>query len=102
MRLLSPRAVVISAKTGEGIQNLLEAMTDIITEGFPQVTLKFSYKDYGKFTELYDAGLVVAHRRKEDILIVDAYLPEELGKKYQQFIMRKRPSPKPIEDEFCV
>ncbi|EPP37660.1 GTP-binding protein HflX, partial [Chlamydia psittaci 84-8471/1] len=64
LRLLSPRAVLISAKTGEGIQNLLEAMTDVITEGFPEVTLKFSYKDYGKFTELYDAGLVLSHRRK--------------------------------------
>ncbi|ADZ18150.1 GTPase HflX [Chlamydia psittaci] len=102
LRLLSPRAVLISAKTGEGIQNLLEAMTDVITEGFPEVTLKFSYKDYGKFTELYDAGLVLSHRRKDDILIVEAYLPQELEKRYGPFIARKRSSQKQMEDEFFV
>ncbi|WP_348663803.1 GTPase HflX [Chlamydia vaughanii] len=88
LRLLSPRAVLVSAKSGEGIQNLLETMTEVITEGCPEVSLKFSYKDYGKFTELYDAGLVISHRCKDDILLVEAYLPKELEKKYQQFISR--------------
>ncbi|AAP98428.1 GTP binding protein hflX [Chlamydia pneumoniae TW-183] len=86
LRLLSPLPVLISAKTGEGIQNLLSLMTEIIQEKSLHVTLNFPYTEYGKFTELCDAGVVASSRYQEDFLVVDAYLPKELQKKFRPFI----------------
>ncbi|WP_100934640.1 GTPase HflX [Candidatus Chlamydia corallus] len=86
LRLLSPRPVLISAKTGEGVQNLLNVMAEVIWEKSLHVTLNFPYPEYGKFTELCDAGVVISHRYQEDILVVEAYLPKELQKKFRPFI----------------
>lgn len=87
LRLFSPRSVVISAKTGEGIPAFLEVMSEVIMQNYPEVRLEFSYKDYGKFTELYDLGLVLSHFCKDDVLFVNAHLPQELEKKYRPFIV---------------
>ncbi|SPN73601.1 GTP-binding protein HflX,GTPase HflX,Fe2 transport system protein B,GTP-binding protein HflX,GTPase of unknown function [Chlamydia serpentis] len=86
LRLFSSRPVLISAKTGEGIQNLLTVMAEIIREKSLHVILNFPYKEYGRFTELCDAGLVISHRYQEDILVVEAHLPRELQKKFRPFV----------------
>lgn len=86
LRLLLPNTVSISARTGQGIQDLLVKMAEISTQEYPRMRLTFAFKDYGKFTELYDSGLVISHQCKDDLLVVEAYLPKELNKRYQQFI----------------
>lgn len=89
LRLLSPHSVVVSAKTGEGIPALLEIMMEMIMQNYPRVRLEFPYKDYGKFTELCDLGLVISHSCQDDILLVDAYIPQEMEKDYGPFILSR-------------
>ncbi|WP_201456741.1 GTPase HflX [Chlamydia sp. 17-3921] len=88
LRLLSPRTILVSAKTGEGIQNLLKAMSSILQKGCCEVALRFPYTEYGKFTELCDAGLVMSVDHQEDSLVVEAYLPLEFQKKFRRFVVR--------------
>ncbi|MBQ8498219.1 GTPase HflX [Chlamydia sp.] len=87
LRLISPTPVCVSAKTGEGIRDLLQAMADMVQEDYPQVLLHLPYKEYGLFTELCDAGLVISHYYENDVLVVKAFLPNFLRKKYAEHIV---------------
>ncbi|CQB86949.1 GTP binding protein [Chlamydia trachomatis] len=87
LRLMSPNPVCVSAKTGEGIRELLRSMEDMVQEEYPQATLHLPYKEYGLFTELCDAGLVISHYYENDLLIVKAFLPNNLQKRYSEYIV---------------
>nr|WP_051264130.1 GTPase HflX [Chlamydia pecorum] len=89
LRLLSPRTVLVSAKTGEGIPHLLEAMARIIQEGCCEALLHFPYGEYGRFAELYDAGLVISMEPREEYIVAKAYLPLEFQKKFLPFAICK-------------
>ncbi|EPP35332.1 GTP-binding protein HflX [Chlamydia ibidis] len=99
LRLLCPYPVLVSAKTGEGISNLLRAMTDVIQKGCPEVCLAFPYREYGLFAELCNSGLVISHQCQDDILLVNAYLPKELYKRYKPFISSYLSSSDVFEEE---
>ncbi len=87
LRLLSPNPILVSAKTGEGILQLLSTMAAMVQEDYLRVTLSLPYKEYGRFTELCDAGLVLSHHYQDDVLIIQACLPKELQKKYDAFMI---------------
>lgn len=84
LRLLLPNPILVSAKTGIGISDLLTAMADLVHEDYRKVTLTFPYDEFREFAELQDAGLVISHRYQDDALVVEAYLPKELEKRFEK------------------
>lgn len=87
LRFACPRHVLISAKDGTGIQDLLQLMEALVQEDYLKVSLAFPYHAYDKFTQLLDAGFVSSHHLRDDTVFVQAHLPKSLEKKFSEYFI---------------
>jgi GTP-binding protein HflX len=55
-----PGAILISAKTGEGLEDLKEAIAEAIQETFAPVTFVIPFSRYGILSEIHAAGRVIS------------------------------------------
>ena len=70
--------VKISAKTGEGISELLEVLERVLQERKVLVEHVFSYSETGKIQQIRKYGQLLLEEYREDGTYVKAYLPKEL------------------------
>ena len=91
-----PGAVLISAKTGEGLEDLKAAIAEALQESYTPVSFRIPFSRYGILNELREAGRVMAEEHtaegtevtvmiaKEDTeRLVRKYGPEILGDRDQ-------------------
>lgn len=87
LRFACPRHVLVSAKDGTGLKDLLHLMETMVQEDYLRVSLVFPYHAYDKFTQLLDAGFVNSHYLRDDTVFVQANIPKSLEKSFSEYIV---------------
>ena len=72
------RIVQVSAKTGEGLEDLLQAIEEILREQKIYIERVYSYQESGKIQLIRKYGELLGEEYKEDGIHVSAYVPKEL------------------------
>ena len=72
------RIVRVSAKTGEGLEALLQAIEEILREQKIYIERVYSYQESGKIQLIRKYGELLEEEYKEDGIHVSAYVPKEL------------------------
>jgi GTP-binding protein HflX len=83
-----PGAILVSALTGEGLDELRARIADRFAERFEAVTLLIPYEDGGRLAELYALGAPVEDRtdRPEGVL-VRARLPRRELRRFARYLV---------------
>ncbi|MDE7210073.1 MAG: GTPase HflX [Lachnospiraceae bacterium] len=76
--LKSDKSVKISAKTGEGIPELLSVIGEVLRGNKQLVEKLFSYEDAGKLALIRKYGQLFKEEYREDGIFVQAYVPGEI------------------------
>ncbi|MEY8353684.1 GTPase HflX [Lachnospiraceae bacterium 54-53] len=74
----SDHQVRISAKTGEGLDELLNLLETILRNRKVYLEKVYSYKDAGKIQLIRKYGQLLKEEYREDGILVNAYIPPEL------------------------
>ncbi len=75
--LQAEKVVRVSAKTGEGIDALLEAITKVLQEQKVYVERVFSYSEAGKIQQIRKYGQLLSEDYVAEGIAVKAYVPKE-------------------------
>lgn len=73
------RTVYLSAKTGDGIEKLLQAAEEVLREQKTYIRHTFSYNEAGKPGLIRKYGEVITEEYLEDGIFVEAYIPKSLA-----------------------
>ncbi|MCI9053035.1 MAG: GTPase HflX [Lachnospiraceae bacterium] len=68
----------ISAKTGEGLNDLLTSLEEVLREQTIYLNYLFSYQDAGKIQSIRKNGQLLKEAYEEDGIRIEAYVPQEL------------------------
>ncbi len=68
----------ISAKTGEGLNDLLTSLEEVMREQTIYLNHLFSYQDAGKIQSIRKSGQLLKEAYEEDGIRIEAYVPQEL------------------------
>ncbi len=71
--------VQIAAKTGMGLDILLEKLSKLILENYNYLEKVFPYKEAGKIQTIREKGTLLSEEYTEDGIFVKAYVPKKLG-----------------------
>jgi GTP-binding protein HflX len=84
--------VLISAKTGEGIDELLQVVDRrLALDPLERVQLRFTQKEGGKLSQVYQAGRVLQRTDTGRFILVDAEMPHSLVTKLRENLAAPRP-----------
>jgi GTPase len=87
-----PRALEISADTGEGLDTLKARISELFSDRFEDVRLLVPYSDGRALAELYDLGAPIAERRDTpDGVRVRARLPRQEIARFARFLIAGEP-----------
>jgi GTP-binding protein HflX len=76
LRISYPRSIQVSAKTGEGLDVLLEEMMNVIKDRRKRVTLKIPQSEYHVVAEAIREGTIFSQTYEENDIVVDVELPQ--------------------------
>jgi GTP-binding protein HflX len=82
-----PGSVVVSARTGAGIEGLKSALATRLELSPRTVRLRFAARDARGIAGVYTAGRVVAHEVDGDEVRLQAELPERLIERYRRHLV---------------
>jgi GTP-binding protein HflX len=83
-----PRALQISAETGEGIEQLKERLAELFSDRFEDVRLLVPYEDGRELARLYGLGAPIAERRDTpEGVRVRARLPRSEIPRFAQYLV---------------
>jgi GTP-binding protein HflX len=83
-----PRALLVSARTGEGLEALRARVSDLFSDRFEDVRLLVPYADGRALTALYDLGAPIAERRDTpDGVRVRARLPRAEAARFARYLV---------------
>lgn len=72
------KTVRISAKTGEGMEELLKSMEELLKKQKLYLEKTYSYKDAGKIQIIRSCGQIQKEEYRDDGIYVEAYIPKEI------------------------
>ena len=88
-----PGAVIISAKTGEGLEDLKAAIADALQESYAPETFRIPFSRYGILAEIRSVGRVITEEHTDQGTDVTAMIAKEdterLVRKYGAEILKK-------------
>jgi GTP-binding protein HflX len=88
LRNAFPRALQVSATTGEGLDELRARIAELFSDRFEDVRLLVPYTDGSALAELYDLGAPIAERRDTaDGVRVRARLPRREIPRFARFLV---------------
>jgi GTP-binding protein HflX len=82
-----PDAVLTSAATGEGLDQLRATLTRRLEMAATTVRLRFAARDARGIAAVYNAGRVVSHEVTGDEVTIDAMIPERLLARYREHLV---------------
>lgn len=91
LRLFCQRPILLSTKTGQGLDLLLEAMQLLVDEDQPEVLLRIPHAfSYGILPTLKNRGLVISHYYDDEYLLVRTRLPRDLQRALYDYVVEGR------------
>jgi GTP-binding protein HflX len=82
-----PESVLVSARTGEGLEDLASAVVRKLDLVPRSVRLRFPVRDARGIAGVYSAGRVTAHEVQGDEVTLDAEIPERLVERYREHLV---------------
>jgi GTP-binding protein HflX len=82
-----PGSVVVSARTGQGLDDLRAALARKLDLDPRSVRLRFAARDARGIAAVYTAGRVVAHEVDGDEVLIQAELPARLLDRYREHLV---------------
>ena len=73
------KVVLISARTGEGIQEISSAISDILREGRVYIEELIPYTEKQRLSRIRKYGQIISEEYQEDGVLVKAYVPKSLA-----------------------
>ena len=86
IRLLYPSVVEISAKKGEGFEELFERMQEKLSSLRCQIKVRIPQKDYGVVHNLLEEGQVVWQNYLENHVEMEVNLPKSKASRYESYL----------------
>lgn len=86
LQLKFPRTVLVSAATGEGLQDLLVALEEELRRQRRQVTLRIPQKDYGVVSRVMEESQVLSSEYEGNDVVLRVELPAALAGKLKEYI----------------
>lgn len=80
-----PQSVAISAKTGEGVNDLLKAVNEMLFENFVPVSLWLPYREGGLISMFHEQGHVELVKHGEDGVQITGMLPHRLVARFAPY-----------------
>jgi len=80
-----PHAVAISALTGEGVADLLQAVSEQLFENFVQITVLLPYEEGGLISIFHEQGQVDYIEHRQGGVFIRGGLPARLLTRYQPY-----------------
>jgi GTP-binding protein HflX len=87
LRAARPEAVLVSARTGEGLDVLRGALARQLDLVPRSVRLRFAASDGRGIAGVYGAGRVVAHQVLDDQVEIEAEIPARLVERYREHLV---------------
>ena len=87
LRAARPDAVLVSASTGRGLDELAAALSRHLALAPQRVRLRFPSRDARAIAGVYAAGRVVAHEVRGDEVTLEAEIPERLLERYREHLL---------------
>ena len=87
LRAARPDAVLVSASTGRGLDELAAALSRRLALAPQRVRLRFPSRDARAIAGVYAAGRVVAHEVRGDEVTLEAEIPERLLERYREHLL---------------
>lgn len=81
-----PHAVAISALTGEGIDDLLQSVSEQLYENLIQITVLLPYEEGGLISIFHEQGQVDFVEHRQDGVFIHGRLPVRLLARFQLFV----------------
>jgi GTP-binding protein HflX len=82
-----PGSVVVSARTGAGVEELKAALAARLQLAPRSVRLRFAARDVRAIARVYTAGRVVSHEVDGDEVRIQAELPQRLIERYREHLI---------------
>jgi GTP-binding protein HflX len=82
-----PGSVVVSARTGAGVEELKAALAARLQLAPRSVRLRFAARDVRAIARVYTAGRVVSHEVDGDEVHIQAELPQRLIERYREHLI---------------
>jgi GTP-binding protein HflX len=80
-----PKAVAISARTGEGVDDLLKSVTQLLFENYVPVLLWLPYREGGLISMFHEQGHVEKVEHGEEGIQITGMLPQRLVARYSAY-----------------
>jgi GTP-binding protein HflX len=81
-----PGSVRVSARTGEGLEELVDTLAGRLDLELRRVRLRFRSGDRGAISAVYASGRVLAHEEDGEEVTLQAELPERLLARYREHL----------------
>jgi GTP-binding protein HflX len=82
LRMRHPGAVLVSADTGEGLDQLRKRIAELMTQNLTKVELLVPYEDGDRLSELHEIAGDLEREDREDGVLVRVLLPAGLVERY--------------------
>ena len=80
-----PRSVAISARTGEGVSTLVQALQDDVSSWRLQLQFRVPVTESSLIAEIHRVGRVIEVRYEGDVAVILAHVPPHLDQKLRPF-----------------
>ncbi len=92
-RRLSPEAVLISCKTGDGIEHLQQAIIRCYENRLTPYTLELNYSQAELISEIRKQAIIVKEEYEEDRIVLSLRLPPEGKARLSKLLQQKSSAP---------
>jgi GTP-binding protein HflX len=93
-----PRAVAISARSGDGVDDLLKMVGDALYETLVPILVRLPYQQGQLISLFHEVGQVERVEHGRGGVLMEGRLPTRLVAQYQPWRIRSRSAPKETED----
>lgn len=87
--VLFPKSAAISARTGEGIAELLDLINEHLFEKYTHVLVRLPYQEGGLIAAFHDQGQVERVEQTHQGVLIQGKLPGRLLARYQPFMVQR-------------
>lgn len=94
-KLKYPRVVPISAKTGEGFEELMKMMTSVVKDLRKVVKVRIPQKDYALVSELMEEGRVITQDYEGNDILMEVEIPTVMEHKVKEYLEDDSPCKSP-------